>query len=350
MEQRIAAGIKQRREALSLTVNDLALRSGVSRAMISKIERVEASPTAALLGRLCNALGITLSSLIASAENAPSLPLMRAKNQLTWRDPETGLRRTMVSPVNTGSRVEIVQLELPANTAVAYERQQVTQYEQHILVLEGTLSLSTEGQDIAARTGRLFVSSSRSRTPFREQCAARVPLFGCDLQMIMSSVHIRDAAERDLEDMRQIYNDVLVSTTSIFSDIERTSPEQTKWFDERCAQGWPVLVICEHEQVLGYASYGPFRSWPGYRHTVENSIYLTQRARGRGLGTQLLRALVARAESQGLHAVIAGIDGDNVGSMRLHEKLGFTKVAHLKEVGCKWNRWLDLVLFEKLLI
>jgi transcriptional regulator with XRE-family HTH domain len=153
LEQRIAAGIRQRREAMALSVNDLALRSGVSRAMISKIERVAASPTAALLGRLCNALGITLSSLIASAENAPSLPLMRAKTQLTWRDPETGLRRTMVSPVNTGSRVEIVQLELPPTAAVAYERQQLTQYEQHILVLEGTLSLSTEGQDIELEAG-----------------------------------------------------------------------------------------------------------------------------------------------------------------------------------------------------
>jgi transcriptional regulator with XRE-family HTH domain len=153
MEQRIAAGIKQRRDALSLSVNDLALRSGVSRAMISKIERVEASPTAALLGRLCNALGITLSSLIASAESAPSLPLSRAKRQLSWRDPETGLKRTMVSPVNTGSRVEIVQLELPPNASVAYERQQVTQYEQHILVLDGTLTVTTEGQDIRLDAG-----------------------------------------------------------------------------------------------------------------------------------------------------------------------------------------------------
>jgi len=153
MEARIAAGIKQRREALALTVNDLALRSGVSRAMISKIERVEASPTAALLGRLCNALGITLSSLIATAEAAPSLPLSRAKAQLVWRDPETGLRRTMVSPMNTGSRVEIVQLELPANASVTYDRQQLQQYEQQILVLEGTLTIATEGQEIDLEAG-----------------------------------------------------------------------------------------------------------------------------------------------------------------------------------------------------
>jgi transcriptional regulator with XRE-family HTH domain len=153
MEQRIASGLKQRREALSLSVNDLAVRSGVSRAMISKVERVEASPTAALLGRLCNALGITLSSLIASAEAAPSLPLSKAKDQLSWRDPETGLRRTMVSPMNTGSRVEIAQLQLPSGVSVTYERQQVAQYEQHIVVLEGTLTITTEGQQIELGAG-----------------------------------------------------------------------------------------------------------------------------------------------------------------------------------------------------
>jgi transcriptional regulator with XRE-family HTH domain len=153
MEQRIAAGVRQRREALGLTVNELAVRSGVSRAMISKIERVEASPTAILLGRLCNALGMTLSSLIASAEAAPALPLTRAKAQLVWRDPETGLRRTMVSPVNSGSPVEIVQIELPPNAAVAYESQQVSQYEQHIVVLDGTLSIATEGQNIKLEAG-----------------------------------------------------------------------------------------------------------------------------------------------------------------------------------------------------
>ncbi len=153
MEQRIAAGLQQRREALGLSVNDLALRSGVSRAMISKIERVEASPTASLLGRLCNALGLTLSSLIASAEAAPPMPLARAKSQPLWRDPETGLRRTMVSPVNSGSRVEIVQIELPPGAAVTYERQQVSQYEQHILVLEGALSVSTEGQSVTLDAG-----------------------------------------------------------------------------------------------------------------------------------------------------------------------------------------------------
>src|SRR5258708_4842683 len=99
MERRIAQGVKLRREHLGLSANDLAERSGVSRAMVSKIERLAVSPTAALLGRLCNGLGITLSSLIASAETAAGPPVARAAEQPVWRDPDTGLRRTMVSPL-----------------------------------------------------------------------------------------------------------------------------------------------------------------------------------------------------------------------------------------------------------
>jgi len=165
----------------------------------------------------------------------------------------------------------------------------------------------------------------------------------------MSELEIRDATANDLEGMREIYNDVLATSTSIFSDVKRTPQDQSKWFDDRCAQGWPVLVAARRGMVLGYASYGPFRTWPGYRHTVENSIYLTPSARGQGIGTVLLEALLQRAQAQRLHAVIAGIDGENVGSMRLHEKLGFTKVAQLKEVGRKFDRWLDLVFYQRLL-
>jgi L-amino acid N-acyltransferase YncA len=165
----------------------------------------------------------------------------------------------------------------------------------------------------------------------------------------MSELEIRDADVNDLDGMLTIYNEVLATSTSIFSDIKRTPEEQKRWFDDRHSQGWPVLVACRARALVGFASYGPFRSWPGYRHTVENSIYLAPAARGQGIGTQLLGALLQRAQAQRLHAVIAGIDGDNVGSMRLHEKLGFKKVAQLEEVGRKFDRWLDLVFYQRLL-
>jgi transcriptional regulator with XRE-family HTH domain len=142
MERRIAEGLRKRREALSLSTADLAERSGVSRAMVSKIERLEASPTAALLGRLCNGLGITLSSLISSAENTAGPPIARANEQPVWRDPDTGLLRTMVSPRNTGSKMELVHVELPSGAEVQYDAMQEPHYDQHVYVLQGKLTMS----------------------------------------------------------------------------------------------------------------------------------------------------------------------------------------------------------------
>jgi transcriptional regulator with XRE-family HTH domain len=139
MVRRIAAGIRKHREQLGISANDLAERSGVSRAMVSKLERLEVSPTAALLGRLCNGLGITLSSLIASAETTPSPAVASAADQPTWHDPDTGLLRTMVSPRNTGSRVEIVHIELPSGARVHYEAVHAA-YDQHLVILGGKLT------------------------------------------------------------------------------------------------------------------------------------------------------------------------------------------------------------------
>jgi transcriptional regulator with XRE-family HTH domain len=153
MEQRIAHGLKLRREHLGLSANDLAERSGVSRAMVSKIERLEVSPTAALLGRLCNGLGITLSSLIASAETSAGPPIARASAQPVWRDPDTGLRRTMVSPLNTGSRMELVHVELPSGAEVRYDAQRHTNYDQHVWVLQGKLTLTIEQEEIELGVG-----------------------------------------------------------------------------------------------------------------------------------------------------------------------------------------------------
>ena len=152
MERRIAEGIRKRREAMGISANDLAERSGVSRAMVSKIERLEVSPTAALLGRVCNGLGITLSSLIASAETTSSPPVARAADQPVWRDPDTGLLRTMISPQSTGSHVEIVQVELPSGAEVNYDAVR-NSYDQHLVVLQGKLTLLEGSESIELSAG-----------------------------------------------------------------------------------------------------------------------------------------------------------------------------------------------------
>jgi transcriptional regulator with XRE-family HTH domain len=146
IELRIAEHLKQRRLASGLSLADLAKRSGVSRAMISKVERSAASPTAALLGRLCNGLGLTLSSLIANAEQSAS-PLVRANDQTTWQDPVSGLIRTMVSPDLADTAVEIVRIDLPPGASVNYDAQRYLRYEQHVVPIKGRLHLTVGGEE-----------------------------------------------------------------------------------------------------------------------------------------------------------------------------------------------------------
>jgi quercetin dioxygenase-like cupin family protein len=136
--------------------------------MISKVERRQSSPTAALLGRLCNGLGITLSSLMASAERA-STPLLRAREQPQWRDPGTGLVRVAVSPADSGSPVEIVRIELPRGAAVAYEPQRHLHYTQHVLVLDGTLGLTLGERRITLTAGDCLFMRTDEKVRFANE-------------------------------------------------------------------------------------------------------------------------------------------------------------------------------------
>jgi phosphinothricin acetyltransferase len=119
-----------------------------------------------------------------------------------------------------------------------------------------------------------------------------------------------------------------------------------EWFKAKQAVSLPVLVAVESEAVLGFASYGPFRAWPAYKYSVELSVYVDEAARGRGIGSALVRGILATARERDLHVVMAGITSDNAVSLRLHEKLGFVEVAHIREVGYKFGRWLDLKLLQ----
>jgi phosphinothricin acetyltransferase len=162
-------------------------------------------------------------------------------------------------------------------------------------------------------------------------------------------VEIRDASEDDLPAILDIYNEVLTTSTAIYRDEPATLDERAAWFASRRAEGHPVLVAVESGEVVGLATYGGFRAWPGYRFTVEHSVHVRADRRGRGIGDLLMRPLIDRAVGAGMHVMIAGIDADNAGSIRFHERLGFTRAAHLHEVGFKFGRWLDLVLMQRIL-
>ena len=161
---------------------------------------------------------------------------------------------------------------------------------------------------------------------------------------------IREAREGDLEAILAITNDAILHTTAIWSLTPTTLEARRRWLEERRRQGYPVLVAAEGEEVLGFASYGDFRPWEGYRHTVEHSLYVERQCRGRGIGKALLARLIALAGEAGKHVMVAGIAGENAVSLRLHLALGFREAGRLHEVGCKFERWLDLVFLERLLV
>jgi len=160
-------------------------------------------------------------------------------------------------------------------------------------------------------------------------------------------MEIRAAAEADLPAILAIYNDAVVNTTAIWNDDVVDLDNRRAWFAARSAQGYPVLVAEADGAVLGYASYGDFRPFQGYRFTVENSIYVAAAARGRGAGAKLLAALIDHASAAGKHVMVAGITSDNAVSLRLHERQGFVETARMPELGFKFGRFLDLVFLQK---
>lgn len=137
----IAERLKQLRASRGLTLDQLAEQSGVSRAMISRIERGEASPTASLLARLCSALGQSLSIFFASTEN--TAPLARRASQPVWQDPETGYRRRTVSAPGTGARVDVAEVEFPPGATVRFAAQAASRHQwQHVWLFEGRMELT----------------------------------------------------------------------------------------------------------------------------------------------------------------------------------------------------------------
>lgn len=160
---------------------------------------------------------------------------------------------------------------------------------------------------------------------------------------------IRAARDSDIAAITAITNDVIATSTAIYRDAATDEGERRAWMKARRDAGYPVLVAVEGEDVLGFSSFGDFRVWPGYRHTVEHSVHVRADARGRGLGGQLVGALIEPARAMNKHVMIAGIDAQNDASLKLHTRLGFKKVAHFEQVGRKFDRWLDLVFMQRML-
>ncbi|MGV8997965.1 MAG: GNAT family N-acetyltransferase [Parvibaculaceae bacterium] len=162
---------------------------------------------------------------------------------------------------------------------------------------------------------------------------------------------VRVATPDDLSTITAIYNDAVRNTTAIWNEVEVDIANRRQWFDERTGRGFPVLVAVDGSDVpgsdvLGYATFGDFRPFAGYRHTVENSVYVRHDKRGQGIAAALMPALIDAARQSGKHMMIAAIEATNEASVKLHTRFGFAPVGHLPQVGQKFGRWLDLTLMQ----
>ncbi len=159
-------------------------------------------------------------------------------------------------------------------------------------------------------------------------------------------ITIREAAEADLPAMLDIYNDIILHTTAVWQYEPHTLEMRKEWFDIKKQLGHPVFVAEENATIVGFSTFGPFRQWQGYRFTVENSVYVAAEARGRGIAKLLMPPLIAAAKELNIHAIVSGIEASNQASIALHEKFGFKEVAHFREVGHNFGRWMDLKFLE----
>ena len=161
---------------------------------------------------------------------------------------------------------------------------------------------------------------------------------------------VRDAETKDLPQILAIYNEVIATSTAVYATAPASLEERTEWFEQRRQRGYPVLVAAEGDVVLGFSSFGEFRgAWSGYRYSVEHSVHVHADARGKNVGRALVEALFPLAGAEGKHLMIGAVDAANEGSIRFHERLGFERVGHFKEVGHKFGRWLDLVFMQRFL-
>jgi phosphinothricin acetyltransferase len=163
----------------------------------------------------------------------------------------------------------------------------------------------------------------------------------------MAEITVRDATPDDMEAVCAIYNDAVENTTAIWNEVLVDVANRVDWLAARRKGGFPVLVAVDDAGgVLGYASFGDWRAFDGYRHTVEHSVYIRSDQRGRGIAGLLMNALVERARALNKHIMVGAIEAGNASSIRLHEKLGFEQVGLMKEVGMKFGKWLDLVFMQ----
>jgi len=152
---------------------------------------------------------------------------------------------------------------------------------------------------------------------------------------------------RHTDSILAIFNEAIANSTAIYDYRPRTSAMMGRWFEAKAKGHYPVIgVEGERGELMGFASYGPFRAWPAYKYSVEHSVYVDARFRRRGIGCLLLERVIEAAQGQDYHVLVGAIDADNRESIALHKKLGFAHCGTIRQVGFKFGRWLDLAIYQ----
>ncbi len=154
---------------------------------------------------------------------------------------------------------------------------------------------------------------------------------------------LRDATSADAGAIAAIWNREIRDGVSTFNTVEK----ELGALKAAIASDAVYVVAEEDGEVVGFATFGPFRGGPGYVHTMEHTIYLDVAARGKGVGRKLMAALEVAAKGRGVHVLVAGVGGENSAGIAFHKAMGFAEVGRMPEVGRKFERWMDLVLLQK---
>ena len=165
----------------------------------------------------------------------------------------------------------------------------------------------------------------------------------------MSAITIRPVIPADAQAIAELWNPIIRDSAFTFTSAQKTVSGLTQQIMDCNREGRGFFWAEDSLGLIGFCTYFQFRSGPGYARTMEHSIILAERARGHGLGRQLMQILISHASTAGVHTLWAGVSGENPSGIAFHKALGFTQVAILPQVGRKFDRWMDLVLLQKFL-
>ena len=154
-------------------------------------------------------------------------------------------------------------------------------------------------------------------------------------------LRIRPATEHDIPAILQIVNYEILNSSVIYDYVEHSLEQQLEWFIQKQKDKMPVIVAEKNRIVLGFGTYSVFRPWEAYKLSLEHSIYVDKDYRSHGIGKLLMAELITLAKKEGYHTMIAGIDTSNYKSVEFHNKFGFKEIDTCKEIGSRYDFWLD---------